>query len=537
MSVPAIFRAFQGRLIVSCQAPEGDEFHDSQSIARFARVALAGGAAAIRANGPEDIKAVRNVTDAPIVGIQKAIQQDGQVLITPSFEAARALVEAGANLIALDCTLRGQRYGALDRVGRIRTELKVPVLADIATAQEAVAAQDAGADAVLSTLRGYSAETAHILEFEPEFIRQLASLLDIPVLAEGRIATPEQARQAIAAGAFSVVVGTAITRPGEIARSFAQAVERQHAIQEENQYFIGIDLGGTNTKFGIVSSRGDLLFEGYEKTPAAVGRDALLIHLELLGRAMARRAAESDLSVSGIGVATAGWVNNNTGRVAYATETMPGWTGTPIAEFLAKALHMPVSVENDANALAIAEKYFGAAVPFQDFVCITLGTGVGGGCYVRGELNRGTHFFANAVGHITVVPDGRKCNCGQNGCLEAYCNPAALLSYADRQFPTPEALIRAANGGDPSAVAAVRTFARYLARGCSVLLQLLDPEALIISGGLAQGNPLLLSALERDLSEMVSVWSQRDLAIIASPLGYYGGVLGAAAVAIEHQIR
>ncbi|HWB97456.1 MAG TPA: hypothetical protein VG672_12155, partial [Bryobacteraceae bacterium] len=112
--------SLRGKLIVSCQASEGDAFRDSGAIARFARAAVDGGAAGIRANGPEDIRAIRALVNVPVVGIQKSIQEDGRILITPSVEAARALVEAGAQAVALDCTARGQRYGALERLRRIR---------------------------------------------------------------------------------------------------------------------------------------------------------------------------------------------------------------------------------------------------------------------------------------------------------------------------------------------------------------------------------------------------------------------------------
>ncbi len=504
-------------------------------MARFARAAIKGGAAAIRANGPEDIKAIRAATDVPLIGIQKTIHDDGRVLITASFEAARVLVKAGADLIALDATGRGQHSGAIERIRRIKAELGVPVLADIATLEEAKTAAAAGADAILSTLRGYTNETAHVRGFEPEFIRQLTAMVDVPVIAEGRISTPVQAQQAIAAGAFAVVIGTAITRPGEITRFFAQAIAQKSVVPPQNRYFAGIDLGGTNTKFGVVSSDGILLLEGRTKTPAAAGRDALLAHLQHIALDVADRAAQAKLNLSGVGVATAGWVNADTGRVVYATETMPGWTGTPIADFLNETLALPVLVENDANALAVAEKHFGAGKQFQDFACITLGTGVGGGCYVRGKLNRGAHFLANAFGHLLVEPGGKRCNCGQPGCLEAYCNPAALLGYAKNEFASPEDLIRAANTGHNGAVEAVETFAHYLARGCSTLVQLMDPEALIISGGLCQDNPLLITALKNSLSSMVSVWDQRNITLVASPLHYYGGVLGAAAVAMENR--
>ena len=194
--------AWRGNLIVSCQAPEGSALKAPGTLARLAKAAVDGGAVGVRANGAADVAAIRSAVSVPIIGIAKSMQADGRILITPSFESARELVAAGANSIALDCTERGQRFGALDRLARIRTELGVPVLADIATIEEARAAQAAGADFVLTTLRGYTPETQHILDFDAQFVRTLARELETPVIAEGRIGTPQQAATALEAGAF-----------------------------------------------------------------------------------------------------------------------------------------------------------------------------------------------------------------------------------------------------------------------------------------------------------------------------------------------
>jgi predicted NBD/HSP70 family sugar kinase/putative N-acetylmannosamine-6-phosphate epimerase len=536
MSIPAVCQKLEGKLIASCQAPAGDTFSDPQLIARFAQAALAGGAAGIRANGPPNVSAIRRITDAPIIGIQKIVIDDGKVLITPSLETARDLVSAGADIIAIDATARGQRYEALQRIRQIKQELGVPVFADISTVDEALMAARSGADFVLSTLRGYTAETAHVSRFEPSFIEDLAPVCPVPVIAEGRIHTREDARRAMAAGAFAVVVGTAITRPAEIARLFSEAIQKQWAARSANQTVLGIDLGATNTKLGIVSAKGELLFHSTVSTPAFAGREVLLNHLKRVGRDLLDRGNKMGHAPAALGVATAGWVNTETGTVAYATENLPGWTGTRVGDELYASLGIPVAVENDANAFAIAEKHFGAGRGLRDFVCITLGTGVGGGCFVRGRLNRGAHFFANALGHISLVPGGLPCTCGNLGCLEVYCNAAALLRYAGDRFQTVEDIIAASNSGDNDARLAILTLAKYLAQGCFSLIQLLDPEALILSGGLVQNNSALIEGLKAELAQTVPAYTQRKLIVRTSPLGYYGGVLGAAAVAIEEGI-
>lgn len=534
MTPSEVVQAIQGRLIVSCQPGEGNFFHGPQLMARFATAAVAGGAAAIRADGPADVRAIHEKTGVPIIGIHKIRHHDGKPLITPSFEAAKALVEAGADMIALDCTGRGQKTGALNRVREIRTRLSVPVLADVAEVGEALAAVEAGADFVLSTLRGYTEETRYAQNFDPSFIEELVRASGVPVIAEGRISSPEQARRAVAVGALAVVVGTAITRPSDTARNFAVAIENEYLRRNRVVCAIGIDLGGTQTKYGVVRSDGALLFKSAVETPARFGGHAVLDNLKHVAETATQQAKDAGHDPVAIGIATAGWVEPNTGRVVYATGNLPGWTGTRIGEELALSSGLPVAAENDANALAIGEKHFGAARLLENFVCLTLGTGLGGGCYVGGVLNRGTHYFANQVGHIPLVPGGVPCSCGMRGCLEPYVNAAALMRYAGDSYASPTHVIAAANAGEKMALEAVRILGQHLARGCAALVALLDPQALILGGGLTENNPLLISVLCDELAQLVRPWQNRGLRVIPSELGYHGGVLGAAALAFEH---
>jgi glucokinase-like ROK family protein len=529
--IPEICRSFEGRLIVSCQAAEGDAFRAAEAMVRFAQAALAGGAAGIRAEGAEDITAIRAAVTVPIIGIRKSYHADGRILITPTVESARELVAAGADMIALDCTARGQQYGALDRLRRIREELGVPVLADIATVAEGVSAAEAGADFVLSTMRGYTVETEQFRRFEPDFIADLCRAVTVPVIAEGRIWEPEEARAAMEAGAFAVIVGTAITRPHEITRRFAKAVQAGARVGEEC-CFIGIDLGGTNIKSGLVTDAGELIHSAVTATLTG-GAAALLGQLEELVEGQLEEARERGLTPVAIGLATAGWVDPRAGRVIYASENLPGWTNAEPGRRLRESTGLPVAVINDANALAVAERHFGAARGVDDFLCVTLGTGVGGGVYIGGRLHEGAHSIANAIGHVTIEPDGLPCTCGKRGCLEVYANAAALVRYAGEGFTTAAEVIAAERAGEARAGQAIATFASYLARGCALAINLLDPARLIIAGGLTQNNPLLLEALRAELDRSIIAPDLRRLEVCFSPLGYEAGLIGAAAAARE----
>jgi putative N-acetylmannosamine-6-phosphate epimerase len=218
----------RGGLIVSVQADEGSPLNRPEIIAALAQAVAVPGVVALRLNGPGNITAVRGVTGLPIIGLFKEYGPDGRVWITPTFARAAALAEAGANIIALDATWRARLPGESvgDLIGRIHTTLGVPVMADISSEAEGLEAAEAGADLVGTTLAGYT-RPPFADPLDPpdlELIRRLAPRLSIPLVAEGRLNTPALARQALEAGAHAVVVGSMITRPEVIARSFVKAL-------------------------------------------------------------------------------------------------------------------------------------------------------------------------------------------------------------------------------------------------------------------------------------------------------------------------
>lgn len=216
-------------LIVSCQAPKGEPLHGSMIMAKMALAAEQGGAIAIRANGPGDIQAIAQEVRLPILGIYKMEYPDSPVYITPTFEEARQVAQAGAHVIALDATRRprpkGEQLETL--IARIHEELNLPVMADVAVYDEGIYAAELGADAVASTLSGYVEGSPKLPGPDLELVRRLAAALDVPVIAEGRYWTPEETRQAMDAGAYGVVVGTAITRPQTITKRFAEALKNR----------------------------------------------------------------------------------------------------------------------------------------------------------------------------------------------------------------------------------------------------------------------------------------------------------------------
>jgi N-acylglucosamine-6-phosphate 2-epimerase len=223
--VGEIFQLLRGRVIVSCQAAAGDPMDHLDTLTRMAASVLRGGAGGLRAEGVERIRAFRKITELPLIGLIKAFDANGEIYITPDFASARGVSDAGADIIALDCTSRRLQEGEPwpELIRRIHDELGRPVCADIATVDDAVAAQSAGADAVASTLFGYTSETAGGRTVSWTLIEKLVARMTIPVIVEGHITGPEEVRRAFEMGANSVVVGSAITCPESITVRFVRA--------------------------------------------------------------------------------------------------------------------------------------------------------------------------------------------------------------------------------------------------------------------------------------------------------------------------
>ncbi|MFP6904698.1 MAG: N-acetylmannosamine-6-phosphate 2-epimerase [Verrucomicrobiota bacterium] len=222
MDIPWL-SSLQGSLIVSCQALAHEPLHSPEIMARMARAAQEGGAAGIRANGPADIRAIKAVVDLPVIGLFKE-GSDG-VFITPTRSHVDGLIAAGADMIAMDGTGRPRPNGeSLADLITTAHAGKIPVMADISTVEEGLAAVAHGADLVATTLSGYTEYSRQQEDPDFDLITRLNEALAVPVFAEGRISTPAHARRALDAGAFAVVVGGAITRPQQITRTFVEGL-------------------------------------------------------------------------------------------------------------------------------------------------------------------------------------------------------------------------------------------------------------------------------------------------------------------------
>ena len=221
------FKQVEKQLIVSCQALPDEDLFGSEIMARMAKSVARGGARAIRANTSVDVKAIRQAVDLPIIGLYKEKLPGYDVIITPTLKHALEIAAAGADVVAVDATKRPHPDGDLDDFfTNIRNQSDCMIMADISTLEEGLVAETAGADMLSTTLSGYTPYSPQQDGPDLDLVKRLATQSKIPVIAEGRYHSPEQVKQALENGAFSVVVGGAITRPWQITERYVKAISQ-----------------------------------------------------------------------------------------------------------------------------------------------------------------------------------------------------------------------------------------------------------------------------------------------------------------------
>lgn len=305
---------------------------------------------------------------------------------------------------------------------------------------------------------------------------------------------------------------------------------------------LGIDIGGTNTVFGILDPTGRIHHKRSIPTRALEGGERVMARIIETARELVQA-----YPVQAIGVGSAGQINPETGICAFANENLPGWTGMPIADRLRTALSLPVRVDNDANVAALAEQRFGAGRGVRDLVCITLGTGVGGGILVGGKLVTGPTGRGGEVGHIIVQTGGAPCPCGMQGCLEAYASATAIVRQAREALAsqpsgalagveplTAKAVCDAAAAGDPVADRVLEQTCHHLAAGIAGLISLFEPAILLLGGGVSLAGQPLLDRVDRYLQAWPMTRGRARLGFCA--LGDDAGVIGAAALVLPEEV-
>ncbi|MDQ6422422.1 putative N-acetylmannosamine-6-phosphate 2-epimerase [Paenibacillus sp. LHD-117] len=521
-------------LIVSCQALEHEPLHGGDAMDKMARAAVEAGAIAIRTNGVEDIKAIKEAVGVPIIGLVKREIPGSDVFITPTLDEVKAIIAAGADVVALDVTDREGRLEMAQPLIDYAHRHGVAVMADVSTYEEGLAAERLGADFVGTTLSGYTPYSKRQEEPDLELVRRLSESLRIPVVAEGRIWTPEQAASAMRAGATCVVVGGAITRPQLIAARYVRALD---AFEAESPYAIGVDIGGTKINAGIVSLAGEVVLTHSLSTSGGKTDTAGRVMEAIDGLLSVAKARYPDIRCKGIGVGTAGQVDWREGSIRHASELIAGYTGTKLKALLEERYRLPVRVDNDVNALALTELRLGAGIGVGHFVCIALGTGVGGAVVTDGRLLRGAWGGAGELGHLSVDFRGEPCVCGARGCLEQYASGTGIarrmrerLAAAGRSSEQPDSreVIALWQAGEPLASAIMDEAISALGAAIASLIHTFNPELIVVGGGVADAGPPLLGRLREEALRRAMPSLSNGVRIEAAYRGSWSGMIGAA---------
>jgi glucokinase len=312
---------------------------------------------------------------------------------------------------------------------------------------------------------------------------------------------------------------------------------------------VGVDVGGTKIAAGVLDERGRVVSRDRAESPATDPVEIVRTIGELV-RTLTRSEGVDPTEIEAVGVCAAGFVDKARSSVVFAPNL--AWRNEPLKQHLERELDLPVVVENDANAAAWGEFTFGAGEDVEDLLMLTIGTGVGGGIVMDGELVRGGFGMGAEVGHIQMVPGGVRCGCGNLGCLESYGSGSALVRMTrEHALSDPGAARRvvelaggdparidgplvteAARAGDAFALDRLAELGDWIGQGIATLTAVLDPNVVVIGGGVSEAGDLLLDPVRRSFENHVTVRSHRPLLEVRqAQLGNAGGMVGVADLA------
>lgn len=319
-----------------------------------------------------------------------------------------------------------------------------------------------------------------------------------------------------------------------------------------SEYALGIDLGGTGIKAGVVSAHGTLLREWKVPTEAEKGGGYVVARMIALCRQILSELPEGIQSeqIIGIGIGSPGVFDFKTGALVAGAVNIPGLNGTPMRSIFEAELGLPTRVDNDANVFVLAEARSGAGRDASVAVGYTIGTGIGGGVVIGGKVFHGAWGFAGELGHVTVEPEGIYCPCGNHGCMESYASANAIATYARQASEihdnsilsgmspdeiTCKSVGEAAAQGDALARHVIERAAFYLSVGIGSTVIALNPAVIIIGGGGALLGEMLFEPIRKHLRRRVYHQRVQSVDVVGAQLGVDAGIIGAAGLAFAER--
>jgi len=314
------------------------------------------------------------------------------------------------------------------------------------------------------------------------------------------------------------------------------------------QLVIGIDLGGTKICTAVVNRAGGIMAHDHRETLAKEGPQAVIGRMIDAARGVMAQAGIAQCQVAAVGVGSPGPLDIEA-DVALSPPNLPGWDRVPLRRLIEEGLGIPTTLENDANAAALGEHHFGAGRGVDHMIYVTVSTGIGGGLILGGELYHGATGMAGEIGHTTILTHGPLCGCGNRGCLEALASGSAIacrgrelvahgvptkiadLAGGDLDLITARLVAEAASEGDVEAERILSEAMDYLGVGLASLVNLFNPQLIVIGGGLTHIGERLFGPVRRAIKRRAFPAQAQAVRVVPAELGDHVGVLGAAAVA------
>lgn len=307
---------------------------------------------------------------------------------------------------------------------------------------------------------------------------------------------------------------------------------------------IGVDIGGTNIACGIVSESGEILIQLDTPTKPERPSEMVIDDIVILIQKVLDESGTDIKEITSIGLGSPGAVDDDAGEIIFAGNLY--WLHVQLKEKIIDAFHKPCFIGNDANIAALAEALFGAGRGKKSVILMTLGTGLGAGYILDGKIQAGAHGVGAELGHMIIVPEGIECTCGNKGCFERYTSASALMSWGieamekdadgmiaqkannDKNKITAKLIIDLAKENDEAALKIFNDYTRYLAYGIINLINILDPEVIILGGGVSLAGEFLLNSIKEKVAPRIFCKQAPYADILLSKIGNDAGIIGAA---------
>ncbi len=315
------------------------------------------------------------------------------------------------------------------------------------------------------------------------------------------------------------------------------------------KYYVGIDFGGTGIKVGIIDEEGKIVLKDSFVTDPSKSGDEIVKHIAECAQKVMDDSKLPQEDILGVGIGSPGLLNPETGQLKIVTN-VPNLNETYLAPGISKHLGKPAFLDNDVNAMSLGEFHFGAGKGLKDVIALTVGTGVGGGIILNGELYRGTSFTAGEIGHMSIARDGKYCGCGNYGCLERYVGKDGIVErmemymskgldtiidkYLEDGKVTPKAIAMAAGEGDKMAIEVLKETGEILGHAIASLVNILNPQMVVIGGGISNAGELLMEPIRMGMLKHAYTIPAAAVKVVRAKLGNDAGLVGSASLAVAN---